>query len=98
MINYGYFICQILNVQGEQHEASDNKSPPRSKREAERYTNSSTSDAQSQQHGFIGMSTSADELSYTRSHEEKTRDVDQVFATGWKTQRRKGEAVWPPSL
>ncbi|KAF8813184.1 hypothetical protein BYT27DRAFT_7181660 [Phlegmacium glaucopus] len=55
----------------------------------------------SQQHGFVCMSTTVDELSYTPSQEEKTRDAEQIVATGrksWKTLRGKGEAVWPPLL
>ena len=47
------------------------------------------------------MSTTVDELSYTPSQEEKTRDAEQIVATGrksWKTLRGKGEAVWPPIL
>ena len=38
---------------------------------------------------------------YTPPQDEKTRDAEQVVATGrkiWKTLRRKGEAVWPPLL
>jgi hypothetical protein len=97
MINT-YFICQIVNVHGEQHEASGRKSPGplRSKGETERYSN-----AQSQQHGYICMSTTVDDLSYTPSQEEKTRDAEQVVATGrksWKTLKGRGEAVWPPLL
>jgi transcriptional enhancer factor len=67
----------------------------------ERYSSPSTSDAQSQQHGYICMSTTVDELSYTPSQEEKTRDAEQVVATGrksWKTLKGRGEAVWPPLL
>lgn len=65
---------------------------------SERYSSPSTSDTQ---HGFICMSTTVDELSYTPSQEEKARDAEQVVATGrksWKTLRGKGEAVWPPLL
>ncbi|THV07230.1 hypothetical protein K435DRAFT_742211 [Dendrothele bispora CBS 962.96] len=46
------------------------------------------------------MST-VDDLSYTPSAEEKTRDAAQIVATGrrsWKTLKGKGEAVWPPHL
>ncbi|KAJ7592967.1 hypothetical protein C8J56DRAFT_1161962 [Mycena floridula] len=42
-----------------------------------------------------------DDLSYTPSAAEKTRDDAQLAATGrrnWKTLRGKGEAVWPPQL
>ena len=98
MINCTYFISQILNVQGEQH---GRKSPLRGKRGVERYSNLSTSDAQSQQHGFICTSTTVDEFSYTPSQEEKSRDAEQVGATGrksWRTLRGKREAVWPPLL
>ena len=90
MIHRTYYIYQILNV-----ETSDRKNPPRRRGEAERY---SMSDAESQQHGFVGKSTTVDEHSYSPSQEEKTRDAEQVVATGrksWKTQRRKGQAVWP---
>ena len=101
MIDRTCFICQILNVRGEQHGASGRMSPLRSKGEAEHYLNPSTSDAQRQQHGFIGMSTTVDELSHTALQEEKTCDAEQVVATGRKsskTLRGKGEAVWPPLL
>ncbi|KAF8804881.1 hypothetical protein BYT27DRAFT_7106114 [Phlegmacium glaucopus] len=57
--------------------------------------------ASPQQHGFVCLSTTLDELSYTPSQEEKTRDAEQIVATGrksWKTLRGKGEAVWPPLL
>lgn len=66
----------------------------------QRYSCPSTS-ASSQQHEFVCMSTTVDELSYTPSQEEKTRDAEQIVATGrksWKTLRGKGEAVWPPLL
>lgn len=46
------------------------------------------------------MST-VDDLSYTPSAEEKSRDAAQFVATGrrsWKTLKGKGEAVWPPLL
>jgi len=46
------------------------------------------------------MST-VDDLSYTPSAEERTRDAAQIAATGrrsWKTLKGKGEAVWPPHL
>jgi hypothetical protein len=68
---------------------------------SERYSSPSTSDAQSQQYGYICMSTTVDELSYTPSQEEKTRDAERVVATGrksWKTLKGRGEAVWPPLL
>jgi len=88
----------ILNVQGELG-ASGRKSSLRNKGDAERYAIPSTSDTQNQQHGFIGMSTTVDD-SYMPSQEEKTRDAEQVVATGRKSSktRRKGEAVWPPLL
>ena len=41
------------------------------------------------------------EPAYTPPQDKKTRDAEQVVATGrkiWKTLRRKGEAVWPPLL
>ncbi|KAF9069000.1 hypothetical protein BDP27DRAFT_1421426 [Rhodocollybia butyracea] len=50
--------------------------------------------------GFIAMST-VEDLSYTPSAEEKTRDAAQIVATGrrsWKTLKGRGEAVWPPHL
>lgn len=46
------------------------------------------------------MST-VDDLSYTPSAEELSRDAAQVAATGrrsWKTLKGRGEAVWPPQL
>jgi hypothetical protein len=49
---------------------------------------------------FVCMST-VDDLSYTPSPEERTRDAAQIAATGrrsWKTLKGKGEAVWPPLL
>lgn len=49
---------------------------------------------------YVCMST-VDDLSYTPSAEEKTRDAAQIVATGrrsWKTLRGRGEAVWPPLL
>jgi hypothetical protein len=94
-IDRAYFIRQILNVRGE-HGASGRESPLKSKGEVERYAIPSTSD----QHGFIDMSTSLDELSYPPSQEE-TRDAEHVVANGrknWKTLRGKGETVWPPLL
>ncbi|KAJ3505305.1 hypothetical protein NLJ89_g7488 [Agrocybe chaxingu] len=54
-----------------------------------------------QEYGFVCMSTTVDDLSYTPSEEEKSRDAAQILATGrrsWKTLRGKGEAVWPPLL
>jgi transcriptional enhancer factor len=65
---------------------------------SDRYSSPSTSDAQ---YGYICISTTIDELSYTPSQEEKTRDAEQVVATGrksWKTLKGKGESVWPPIL
>lgn len=50
--------------------------------------------------GFVCMST-VDDLSYTPSAEERSRDAAQIVATGrrsWKTLKGKGEAVWPPHL
>ncbi|KAF5391586.1 hypothetical protein D9757_002527 [Collybiopsis confluens] len=50
--------------------------------------------------GFICMST-VEDLSYTPSAEEKSRDAAQIVATGrrsWKTLKGRGEAVWPPQL
>jgi len=47
------------------------------------------------------MSTTVDDLSYTPSEQEKSRDAAQIVATGrrsWKTLKGKGEAVWPPLL
>jgi TEA/ATTS domain len=49
---------------------------------------------------YVCMST-VDDLSYTPSAEERTRDAAQIAATGrrsWKTLKGKGEAVWPPHL
>ncbi|PPQ67637.1 hypothetical protein CVT24_002858 [Panaeolus cyanescens] len=49
--------------------------------------------------GFVCISTTVDDLSYTPSEEEKYRDAEQVSITGrrsWKTLKGKGEAVWPP--
>ncbi|KAJ4477378.1 hypothetical protein J3R30DRAFT_210634 [Lentinula aciculospora] len=49
---------------------------------------------------YICMST-VEDLSYTPSAEEKTRDAAQIVATGrrsWKTLKGRGEAVWPPHL
>ena len=92
MIDRTYFIRQILN----KHGASGRETSLKSKGEAERCAISSTSD----KHGFIGMSTIVDELSYTPSQGE-ARDAEQVVATGrksWKTLRGKGETVWPPFL
>ena len=96
MIDLTYFIRQILNVRGE-HGASGRKNPLKSKVEAERYAISSTSD----QHGFIGTSTTVDELSYSHSQEERNRGAEQVVPTGrksLKSLRGKGETVWPPIL
>ena len=87
-----------MNVQGEQHGASGREGFLRGKGEAERYSAPSNSDAKCQKQEFISMCPSADE---TPSHEERTRNAEQVVATGtksWKTLRRKGEAVWPPLL
>ncbi|KAF8972169.1 hypothetical protein BDZ97DRAFT_1783536 [Flammula alnicola] len=53
-----------------------------------------------QEYGFV-MSTTVDDLSYTPSEQEKSRDAAQFLATGrksWKTLKGKGEAVWPPLL
>lgn len=53
-----------------------------------------------QEYGFI-MSTTVDDLSYTPSAEERSRDAAQFVATGrksWKTLKGGGEAVWPPLL
>ena len=47
------------------------------------------------------MSTTVDDLSYTPSAEERSRDAAQFVATGrksWKTLKGGGEAVWPPLL
>ena len=77
MIDRTYLIYQILNVRNEQHGPSGRKSPLRSKQETEYYLNPSTLDTQSQQHGIIGMSTSAGELSYASSQEEKFRNAEQ---------------------
>jgi transcriptional enhancer factor len=47
------------------------------------------------------MSTTVDDLSYTPSAEERSRDAAQFVDTGrrsWKTLKGKGEAVWPPLL
>ena len=71
------------------------------KKSSERYLRPPKPDAISQQHDFMCMSTTVEELSYTPSQAEKTRDAAQVVATGrksWKTLRGKGEAVWPPVL
>lgn len=49
---------------------------------------------------YIHTST-VEDLSYTPSAREQTRDAAQIAATGrrsWKTLRGKGEAVWPPNL
>ncbi|KDR76000.1 hypothetical protein GALMADRAFT_457965 [Galerina marginata CBS 339.88] len=54
-----------------------------------------------QEYGFVCMSTTVDDLSYTPSEEERSRDAAQFVATGrrsWKTLKGKGEAVWPPLL
>ncbi|KAF8150069.1 hypothetical protein B0H34DRAFT_678986 [Crassisporium funariophilum] len=54
-----------------------------------------------QQHEFVCMSTTVDDLSYTPSEQERSRDAAQFVATGrrsWKTLKGKGEAVWPPLL
>ncbi|KJA14524.1 hypothetical protein HYPSUDRAFT_49086 [Hypholoma sublateritium FD-334 SS-4] len=53
-----------------------------------------------QEFSFV-MATTVDDLSYTPSAEEKSRDAEQFVATGrksWKTLKGKGEAVWPPLL
>ena len=49
---------------------------------------------------FITLST-VDDLSYTPSEEQKSRDRAQIQATGrrsWKTLKGKAEAVWSPEL
>ncbi|KAJ3809450.1 hypothetical protein F5876DRAFT_18971, partial [Lentinula aff. lateritia] len=49
---------------------------------------------------YISMST-VEDLSYTPSVQERTRDAAQIMATGrrsWKTLKGRGEAVWPPHL
>ncbi len=49
---------------------------------------------------YVGLST-VEDLSYTPSADEQSRDVAQIAATGrrsWKTLKGKGEAVWPPNL
>ncbi|KIK55107.1 hypothetical protein GYMLUDRAFT_264250 [Collybiopsis luxurians FD-317 M1] len=60
-----------------------------------------SSKASSKPHvGYISMST-VEDLSYTPSVEEKSRDAAQIVATGrrsWKTLKGRGEAVWPPHL
>ena len=60
----------------------------------------SSSTGVKQNYGFL-MSTTVDDLSYTPSAEERSRDAAQFVATGrksWKTLRGGGEAVWPPHL
>jgi hypothetical protein len=59
-----------------------------------------SSSANKQPLTYVCMST-VDDLSYTPSAEERTRDAAQIAATGrrsWKTLKGKGEAVWPPAL
>ncbi|KAF8910555.1 hypothetical protein CPB84DRAFT_1763969 [Gymnopilus junonius] len=54
-----------------------------------------------QEDGFILISTTVDELSYTPTEEQKSRDADQLQVTGrrsYKTLKGKAEAVWPPAL
>ncbi|KAF8655058.1 hypothetical protein AX16_003259 [Volvariella volvacea WC 439] len=54
----------------------------------------------SQHTGYICMST-VDDLSYTPSAEQHTRDVEQISITGrqsWKTVQGRAEAVWPPQV
>ncbi|KAH6913381.1 hypothetical protein BKA70DRAFT_720760 [Coprinopsis sp. MPI-PUGE-AT-0042] len=56
--------------------------------------------SQAQQITFVTMST-VDDLSYSPSEGQKTRDAAQVAATGrrsWKKLKGKPEAVWPPAL
>lgn len=50
---------------------------------------------------YIFISTTVDDLAYTPSAEERSRDAAQFVATGrkwWKTLKKGGEAVWPPML
>jgi len=65
------------------------------------YVDWNTNTTSSRKHvGYVCMST-VDDLSYTPSAEEKSRDAAQIIATGrrsWKTLKGKGEAVWPPHL
>ncbi|PPQ95203.1 hypothetical protein CVT26_014894 [Gymnopilus dilepis] len=54
-----------------------------------------------QANGFTMISTTVDDLSYTPSEEQKSRDAEQLKATGrrsYKTLKGKAEAVWPPAL
>jgi len=50
---------------------------------------------------YMCLSTTVDDLSYTPSDDQRSRDAAQIEATGrksWKTIQGKGEAVWPPIL
>jgi len=52
-----------------------------------------------QEYSLLCMS--VDDLSYTPSEQEKSRDAAQNIATGrrsWKTLKGKREAVWSPLL
>ncbi|KAF5340922.1 hypothetical protein D9758_012183 [Tetrapyrgos nigripes] len=64
------------------------------------WSTGNTTSSRKQHIGYVCMST-VDDLSYTPSAEEKSRDAAQIVATGrrsWKTLKGKGEAVWPPHL
>ncbi|KAF4613652.1 hypothetical protein D9613_007486 [Agrocybe pediades] len=57
--------------------------------------------ASSSRQEYVCMSMTVDDLSYTPSEQERSRDAEQFAATGrrsWKTLKGKGEAVWPPAL
>ena len=60
-----------------------------------------SSAAEGQQMTFTTTLSTVEDLSYTPSEEQKSRDLAQIKATGrrsWKTLKGKAEAVWGPEL